>query len=115
MACFACPTFKDWVGKKMNFEVCLGCALRSKMMMREPPQKVEEQPALFSCPKDGQRMLHTTQAYDNKLIIQCNFCQQNYFGNTERFTCRSCKLNVCKKCRDHLFQGHPPKCAQVLN
>ena len=114
MACFACPTLSEQIGSKYNFEICLKCATKSKMLMRQPPSKVLELPSLFSCPKDGKPMVHTTYAYNKKLVVKCHYCNKKYFGNTERFVCTSCDLNCCKNCREKLWKGKPPKCPQVF-
>ena len=82
MACFACPAMSETAGRKINFQICLACATKSKMLMQEPPLKIEEIPSLFSCPKDNKPMVHTTFCYKKKLVIKCHFCQKKYFGNT---------------------------------
>lgn len=74
LACFACPKMTELNGQKTNFEICFSCAKKSNMMMREPPAKILELPSLFSCPKDGSQMVHTTYAFKKKLIISCNYC-----------------------------------------
>ena len=113
MACFACPTLSEMFGQKYNFEICFNCATKSKMLMREPPSKILQLPSLFSCPKDGKPMVHTTFAYKKQLVVKCHYCNKKYFGNTERFVCLDCNLNCCKNCREKLWKGKPPKCAQV--
>ena len=75
LACFACPKVSE-DDTKFNFEICFNCATKSKMLMREPPGKILELPSLFSCPKDGNQMVHTTFAYKNKLIINCHYCNR---------------------------------------
>lgn len=54
---------------------------------------------MLKCPKDNQPLVFTTRTYKEKSIIRCNYCQKNYFGNSERFYCKGCDLNCCKDCR----------------
>ena len=42
LACFSCPRMSEAVGKKFNFEICMPCAKRSELLMKNPEQKVEE-------------------------------------------------------------------------
>jgi hypothetical protein len=83
------------------------------MLMREPPKKIEEVPSWFTCPKDNKPLVQTTFAYNKKIIVKCHYCKLNYFGNTERFVCKSCDVNCCMNCRDKLWKGKPPQCYQV--
>ena len=36
IACFACPSLTVAFGKKTNFEICMTCATKSELLMREP-------------------------------------------------------------------------------
>lgn len=91
------------------------CANRAKMLLRQPETKVEEVPSILKCPRDGSALLYTSRIHKDKSIVSCDFCKQRYFGNSERFYCRSCDLNCCKDCRPNLWRSNPPTCLQVTS
>ncbi len=48
-----------------------------------------------------------------KLTYDCLYCRRKYFGNTERFYCKTCKVNCCNDCVGKLMNANAPQCNQV--
>ena len=58
-------------------------------------------------------MVETTNPLEKELVVRCFYCRRSYFAHTQRIVCKSCNINVCLECRDHLWKGDPPRCKQV--
>jgi hypothetical protein len=113
LACFACPAVFAAINEKKNLEVCMSCAIRTKLIICETVDKIDEVGTLVHCPQDNNMLVFTSRQKDNKLSFDCYYCKKSFFGYTERFYCNYCSLNCCDDCKGRLWEKNPPICPQV--
>jgi hypothetical protein len=81
LACFSCPHIFAMTGRKLNIQICIDCADRSKMTLLSPKKEAKEIECLIACPNDRVPLLLTSRLKE-EAIFKCLYCRGKYFGHT---------------------------------